>query len=243
MEIQGLNTLLGMYDSLVFFDVETTGFDPDSCQMIELAGIRASQSGTIDFDEFIELQAGHELPQKIEDLTGITPLHLVGAPSEEMAIGMFAEKMMVGKTLLVAHNAQFDLNFLGAAYVKHRKELPDLLKAFFEADYLDSLTVFRDRKPAPHKLLDAIKKYGLEGKVQNSHRAIDDTRALYEVVRKMAEERDDLHEYINIFGYDPRYEISGKTLKKVEYLAQGTSNFFLSSDKILPTRAKGGGKT
>ena len=49
MEIQGLNTLLGMYDSLVFFDVETTGFDPDSCQMIELAGIRASQSGTIDF--------------------------------------------------------------------------------------------------------------------------------------------------------------------------------------------------
>ena len=228
-----------MYESLVFFDVETTGFDPESCQIIELAGIRASQSGVTEFDEFVELLPGNEIPAKIETLTGITPLHLVGAPTEKAALGLFREKRMVGKTLLVAHNAQFDLNFLGFGYVKYRKEEPEWLKAFFDADYLDSLTVFRDRYPAPHRLETAIARYKLSGKVRNSHRAIDDTEALMEVVKGMAEERDDLHRYINIFGYDSRYEISGKTLKKVEYLPQGVMNNMVSADKILPTKAKG----
>ena len=100
-----------------------------------------------------------------------------------------------------------------------------------DADYLDTLTVYRDRHKFPHKLESAIEQYGLGTKVENSHRAIDDCRALYEVAKAMEAERDDLAGYINLFGYPAKYGVSGRKLKKVTYLEQGFSNY---SGRTLP---------
>lgn len=102
-----------------------------------------------------------------------------------------------GPTLLVAHNAQFDGEF--TRYLLAGQSFPDGLH------WLDSMTVYKDRRPYPHRLESAIRAYGLEGKVQNSHRAIDDTMALYEVLKAMEQERDDLYRYIDLFGYNPKY--------------------------------------
>ena len=44
--------------------------------------------------------------------------------------------------------------------------------------YLDTVTVYKDRRAFPHKLENAITEYGLANKVKNSHRAIDDVKAL-----------------------------------------------------------------
>ena len=57
--------------------------------------------------------------------------------------------------------------------------------------------------------------------MQNSHRAIDDVRATVEVLRAMTEERDDLAQYINLFGYSPKYGVSGPRISSVRYLPQG----------------------
>ena len=57
--------------------------------------------------------------------------------------------------------------------------------------------------------------------MQNSHRAIDDTEALYEVCKAMDAERDDLIDYVNLFGFNPKYGVEGKTIKRVTYHAQG----------------------
>ena len=78
-----------------------------------------------------------------------------------------------GRVLLVAHNAQFDLLFTAEMLRRHGNGGPEALKA---ADYLDSLTVYKDRRAYPHKLANAILTYKLEDKVQNSHRAIETWR-------------------------------------------------------------------
>lgn len=233
-------SLFKKYDRIIFFDTETTGFDSDKDdQIIELAAVCVYKDGKEEsFDDFIQLYAKTELPDEIVGLTGITDIQLSseGIPEED-AIRKFIRMMEPrdasdnGNALLVAHNAQFDLMFTCYAILRHRENNPGWLLVFNDADYLDTLTVYRDRHKFPHKLENAIEQYGLGTKVENSHRAVDDCRALFEVAKAMEAERDDLAGYINLFGYPAKYGVSGRKLKKVTYLEQGFSNY---SGRTLP---------
>lgn len=233
-------SLFKKYDRIIFFDTETTGFEADKeDQIIELAALCVSKDGSEEaFDEFISLYAKPELPDEIVKLTEITDLQLAteGIPEEDAVrkiIRMMEPRDMFdnGDTLMVAHNAQFDLMFLCFAVLRHRAKDPGWLLVFNDADYLDTLTVYRDRHKFPHRLENAIEYYGLGAKVENSHRAVDDCRALFEVAKAMEQERDDLAGYINIFGYPAKHGVSGRKLKKVTYLEQGFSNY---SGRTLP---------
>lgn len=167
------------FEKMVVFDTETTGFTPSADCIIELAALCIplninGEPVIIDqMDEYISLEKGRKLPSKIIELTGITDEMLAteGKPRDEVA-KRFGDMIRGGPTLLVAHNAQFDGEF--ARYLLAGQSFPDGLH------WLDSMTIFKDRRPYPHKLESAIRAYGLEGKVQNSHRAIDDAMALYE---------------------------------------------------------------
>ena len=97
-------------------------------------------------------------------------------------------------------------------------------ESFCKADYLDTLTVFRDRRRYPHKLENAIAEYGLSGKVENSHRAVDDCKALYEVTKRMWEEKADLDRYVNVFGFLKKYGPEKHPFKKVTYGPQDFDN-------------------
>jgi len=80
--------------------------------------------------------------------------------------------------------------------------------------------VYRDRRSYPHKLSNAIEAYGLTGTVVNSHRAVDDVVATVAVMLEMEKEQDDLHNYVNLFGYIPRFGIDGKPIGSVTYKPQ-----------------------
>ena len=62
--------------------------------------------------------------------------------------------------------------------------------------------------------------YGLSGKVVNSHRAIDDVLATVAVMEAMIAEKDDLMNYVNLFGYLAQYGIDGKPIGSVVYKPQ-----------------------
>jgi DNA polymerase III epsilon subunit-like protein len=118
------------------------------------------------------------------------------------------------RILFIAHNAHFDVSFLTAFLRKNGYD--DL-----EFDVLDTLTVLKDRKSYPHKLSDAISHYNLEDQAANSHRALDDVKALYAVLSAMAKEAGDLPRYINLLGYNPRYGVEGEPVSNlVKYLPQ-----------------------
>jgi len=124
------------------------------------------------------------------------------------------EKMLSHpNTLVVAYNAQFDLCFL--YYYLARYGNAGILK---NIKMLDALTVYKDRRPYPHKLCNAIEAYGLSG--ENSHRAIDDARATLELMYAMGKEYDDFDRYINLFGYNPKFGVSGPKISSVCYQPQ-----------------------
>ena len=124
-------------------------------------------------------------------------------------------EMLTENTLLVAYNAHFDLSFLYYLLLNHGD--PTILKG---KDKLDLLTVYRDRRPFPHKLCSAIESYGLSGKVVNSHRAIDDVLATVAIMERMSAEKDDLIHYVNLFGYLPQYGLGSKPIGSVTYKPQ-----------------------
>ena len=85
--------------------------------------------------------------------------------------------------------------------------------------FLDALTVYRDRRDYPHKLCNAIEAYGLQDAV-NSHRAVDDARAAAGLLDALAAERDDLADYVDLFGTHPKYGLSGRPIASVTYRSQ-----------------------
>lgn len=175
--MSNLSTLFDRYKALVVFDTETSGLDFDNDQIIELAALRVERTATGGLriagkmDTFIKLPEGETLPENIVSLTGITDERLQTEGVQPVkAAGQIAKLMQNGPTLMIAHNAQFDACFL-RGLLRGQK--------VGRIDWLDSLTVYKDRRAYPHKLANAIIAYDLTGKVQNSHRAIDDVLALF----------------------------------------------------------------
>ena len=213
-------TLFSQYDRLVLFDTETTGLLFNRDEIIEFAAVvveRVNGQPQViqEYDELITLSPGGFVPPKIEQLTGITTQDIREKGLPKARVARDIAEMIQGNTLLLAYNAHFDLSFL--FYFLLRNGDPGILKG---KDKLDLLTVYKDRKPYPHKLCNAIEAYGLTGKVVNSHRAVDDVLATVAVMEEMEKERDDLMRYVNLFGYNPKYGIDGKAIGSVTYLPQ-----------------------
>ena len=216
-----LDTLFSQFDSIIVFDIETTGIDHKNDEIIELAALQMER-GPLgapmirdEFDLLIRLSPGRELPREIVELTHITPDMLAAEGVEKAAAARRLAGMLQSceRPLLVAYNAQFDLCFVYYFLAAHG--WAHLLK---KVKMLDALTVYKDRRPYPHKLLHAIEAYGVSA--ENTHRAIDDTKAAFEVLCAMEAECADLERYINLFGYNPKYGASGPKISSIRYVPQ-----------------------
>ncbi len=211
------DTLFTKYDRLVLFDTETTGLSFPRDQIIEFAAVAVEPQGVVrEYDELVTLAPGTFVPEKITQLTGISTQDIRERGLSKTRVCRDMAELFAGNTLLLAYNAHFDLSFL--YYMLLRDGDPMILKG---KDKLDLLTVYKDRRPYPHRLCNAIESYGLSGQVVNSHRAVDDVLATLEVMKAMEAEQSDLERYINIFGYNPKYGIDGKAIGSVTYKPQG----------------------
>ena len=214
------DALFAKYDRLMLFDTETTGLQYSRDEIIEFAAVVVErQNGkvvvTTEYDELIALSPGGFVPPQIEQLTGITNQDLREKGISKTRLCRDISEMIRGNTLLLAYNAHFDLSFLFYLLLRHGD--PAILKG---KDKLDLLTVYKDRHSYPHKLCNAIEVYQLQDKVVNSHRAVDDVLATVAVMEAMEQERDDLMRYVNLFGYNPKYGVSGKPIGSVTYKPQ-----------------------
>ncbi len=216
-----MTQLFSAFDSLVVFDTETTGINPKYEEIIEIGAIRLRREGTEFLPEqelscLIQLPAGRCVPEKIVELTGITQEMLDRDGIGRYEAAQQLQNFLSGERVLCcAYNAQFDLNFV--YYFLARFGCADCLKGL---RFFDALTVYRDRRPYPHRLCNAIEAYQLGDGAVNSHRAVDDAKATLLLMQAMAAERDDLAAYVNLFGYHPKYGVSGQRISSIQYLPQ-----------------------
>ena len=215
----------------IYFDTETSGLDCSECKVIELAMLVVEDGEIIEeYDEFIDIE--EKLDPGITNLTGITDDDLAEKGVYEDVVADDLKEKLTPGTVMIAHNCQFDLSFI--YYLLKRHYSGQAHEILSNLNWIDTVTVLKDRKEYPHKLIDAVEHYGIDE--VNFHRAIDDTKALYDVTQAMIGERDDLEEYLNVFGYNPKYGVSGPKFDFIEYKRQYFNNCMVSPARILPKR-------
>ncbi len=172
-------------ETVIVFDIETTGLSNKTCRITEIGAVRMSEGRVVDtFNTFVDPEG--PIPEDIVKLTGITDEMVAGAPKESEALQAFfdfiGKKPDGGEVLLIAHNADFDTGFIRAAAT--RCGLP------FENPYLDTLALARFLLPdlKNHKLDTVAAHYKLGD--FNHHRASDDAAMLAAIYTCMLEELD-----------------------------------------------------
>lgn len=153
-------------DTFVVFDVETTGLSAVYDKIIELAAVKIKNGQIIDkFESFANPH--HPLSATTIELTGITDDMVKDAPEIEEVARDFYE--WTGDSILVAHNASFDMGFLYEAYKK--------IEVSVLYPVIDTLELARFLHPEMknHRLNTLAKKYNVE--LTQHHRAIYDCEA------------------------------------------------------------------
>ena len=225
---ENLKSLFANYDALVFFDFETTGLSPWRDDIIEIGAVCLEKDNDepVTLSTLVQLNKHSFVPSKITQITGITSKMLSesGIPLSDARNSLYQIMAKHEKTLIIAHNILFDLGFLYQLFYD-----PLYRKVIDRVDCLDTLTVFRDRRPYPHRLANAITAYNLEEVVKNSHRALDDVMSLVYILSSMIEEQDDIIRYVNLIGYNPNYPAPRMTgFVKIRLLPQSyTKNYKL----------------
>ena len=170
---RALDAVWGFEDELAYLDVETTGFDPGRDRIIEVAVIVAKGPEVLDrFSTLVD--PGRAIPRDTTMLTGIDDAAVAGAPPMDVVVAQVAD--VIGQRDVVAHNASFDREFIAAAAGRAGRRIP--------GTWLDSLQLARIALPRlrSHRLRDLAEAFDLP---PASHRAADDTEALFRMWRIM----------------------------------------------------------
>ena len=152
----------------VVFDLETTGAKSPPCRITEIGAYRVRKGEIVaEFQTLVNPDA--PIPLFISQLTGITNSMVKNAPRFAEIAAEFLN--FIGDSILVAHNAHFDLRFLNHEISRMHKD--------YRVGNQHLCTVKMSRKLLPHienHRLNTVANYYRVALI-NHHRATDDARA------------------------------------------------------------------
>ncbi len=160
-----------MTETFTAFDTETTGLDPRQCRIVEIGGIRFDRLGPgARFNSLVDPSS--PMPAEASRINGITDEMLRGQPTARDVLPDFLS--FSGGTVLVAHNAPFDVSFVN-------EELSRLGRPALANRVVDTRILAREVFPGLPKyaLQDLAARFGIEAR--DAHRAEDDARVCMEL--------------------------------------------------------------
>ena len=163
------------------FDLETTGISANNEKITEIGAIKIKNGEVIDtFECFVNPEK--PIPERVVEITHITNDMVKDAETIETVLPKFLD--FIGDSVLVAHNAEFDVGF-----IRHNASIQQLK---FDNTYIDTLKLAKDLFPdyKKYKLGIIADKLGI--RVDVAHRALDDVKTLvqvFEVMLKMLKEK------------------------------------------------------
>lgn len=171
----------GEKESYVVYDIETTGLAQSYDSITEIGAVKIIDGRVVEtFGQLVKPEI--RIEEKITELTGITNEMVANAPPIEEVFPQFVE--FIGDSILVAHNAEFDIGFL--------KENANNLGYKFDYSYIDTLFLarFLYSDLRNHRLNTLARRFGVS--LENHHRAVDDATATGEIFIKMLDDLNQL---------------------------------------------------
>lgn len=158
-------------ETFCIVDIETNGHNPQIHSPIEIGAVKFSNGKII--DSFESLIFCEEIPEYITQITGINAPMLVDAPKIPKVLESF--KLFLGDSIFVAHNVDFDYNFL--SYSLYRYGFGYLYNT-----RLCTIKLAQKTLQAPRYSLGFLNEFlGINN--QNLHRALQDSKTALEVFK------------------------------------------------------------
>ena len=162
-------------------DLETTGLSFRTEKITEIGIMKIRNGEIIDsFETFVNPEKS--IPYEVVEVTKITDDMVKDAPTIKEILPKVLE--FIGDSVLVAHNADFDMGFL-----KHNAVQ---LGYKFDYTYIDTLRLAKDLFPNYKKYKLGIIAENLGIKVEVAHRALDDvntTVQVFNIMMKMLKDK------------------------------------------------------
>lgn len=162
----------------VALDVETTGLSlQNGDRVIEIGAVAIEgQSLIAEFSSLIGVDK--RIPWQVQQVHGITNEMLSGEPKPDEVLPEFYK--FIAGSILVAHNASFDVGFLRYEFA--------LLGMSLNNRFLCTLKMSRKRYPhLPNHKLETVSRYllGKSCEQMQMHRALDDAKLAAMIFLKM----------------------------------------------------------
>jgi DNA polymerase III subunit epsilon len=167
----------------IIFDTETTGLDKTSDRVIEIGAVELANRFLTGrhFHVFINPQ-GKQVHPDAEKIHGISNAQLTDKPVFAEIVDDFLN--FIDGAKLVAHNAQFDTEFINAEF--SRLELPPVEPSIV----IDTLQLARRKHPMGPNSLDGLcKRYNIDNSHRTLHGALLDAELLAEVYLELTGSR------------------------------------------------------
>ncbi|MCW2581603.1 MAG: polC [Klenkia sp.] len=165
--------------TFVVVDLETTGGSAHTDAITEIGAVKVRAGEVVgEFQTLVD--PGRDIPPYISVLTGITSMMVAAAPRIDSVLPHFLE--FARGTVLVAHNAPFDLGFLRAACAASGLAWP----AFASVDTAVLARRLLTRDEVPNCKLGTLAPF-FSARTTPTHRALDDAQATVDVLHGLFE--------------------------------------------------------
>jgi DNA polymerase III epsilon subunit family exonuclease len=166
--------------TFVAFDTETTGLRPVAASLVEIGAVKFKFDGS-EIDTFSELIDPEEpIPEEVQGIHGISNEMVTGKPRVHEVLPRFLEFLGPTESILMAHNALFDLGFIVLDLYRLQMLLP-------EHKVFDTVTLARTLIP----FLPGYRLQGLCAALEVSkgqeHRALADAKLVKGLFLKLLE--------------------------------------------------------
>ena len=169
-----------LHTTYCVLDLETTGLSFRTEKITEIGIMKMNEKGEVidEFECFVNPEK--PIPQRVVEVTNITDDMVKDAETIDKVLPKVLE--FVGDSVIVAHNADFDVGFL--------KYKAKQIWLSLDNTYLDTLRLAKDLFPdfKKYKLGIIAEKLGIE--VIVAHRALDDVDTTVKVFRVMLDMLD-----------------------------------------------------
>ena len=162
-------------NDFVVFDVETTGLNPENCDIIEIGAVKIKNGEIVEKFQTL-IKPRERISDYITSINGITNEMVEDCKYGEFIIPDFY-KFCEG-CVLVGYNVNFDYQFI--------QKLAGKVGLDFKNEISDAMEIAKNKlKLGNYKLITVVKSLNLE--LENAHRAYNDALATAKVYLKLNE--------------------------------------------------------
>jgi DNA polymerase-3 subunit epsilon len=198
----------------IVLDTETTGLSPDNGdRIVEIGCVELINHVPTNNTYQVYLNPEKDMDPGAEKVHGLTNEFLLDKPKFIEIADSFLD--FIGDSNLIAHNADFDINFLNSELVRAKKDKINNNRV------VDTLKIARSKFPGARNSLDALcKRFFVDNSNRSLHGALLDSELLAEVYLEL------------VGGKEPDLELSTNTIKKDNNSQNRTSNVSVRKNKL-----------